>query len=151
MVLDNLPDESLMRAVASRRMGRPDATPVRVKWNCLLVGRVLGHRKMSALLSELRRNSSLRRLVGIHPAKGWKGVPDKDEMSRFWKKLVKHFRGEVDEVLSMSVEKLREHLADLGEQLGTDTTALRAWARGRKQPCLEIGRRWNFDSQGCRR
>ena len=45
MVLDNLPDDSLMRAVASRRMGRPDATPVRVKWNCLLVGRVLGHRK----------------------------------------------------------------------------------------------------------
>ena len=81
MALDNLPDESLMRAVGSRRIGRPDAAPVRVKWNCLLVGRALGHRKMSAVLSELRRNSSLRRLVGIHPAKGWRGVPDKDEMS----------------------------------------------------------------------
>ncbi len=92
MVLDNLPDESLMRKIGSRRMGRPDATPVRVKWNCLLAGRVLGHRKMSALLAELRRNGSLRRVVGIHPAKGWKGVPDKDEMSRFWKKLVRHFK-----------------------------------------------------------
>ena len=33
-----------------------------------------------------------------------------------------------------AIEMLREHLRDLGEQLGTDATALRTWARGKKKP-----------------
>ena len=134
MVLKDLPDEPLMRALESRRMGRPDATSVRVKWNCLLVARLLGHGSMQSLLRELKRNPLLRRVIGINPAVGPRGVPDKDEMSRFWKKLVGDFGGEVESLEAACVERLRGHLPGLGEQLGTDTTAVRTWARGRRKP-----------------
>ena len=36
LVLEDLPDEGLMRRLESRRWGRPDGASVRVKWNCLL-------------------------------------------------------------------------------------------------------------------
>lgn len=134
MVIESLPDEGLMRVLEASRPGRRDATSVRVKWNCLLVGRALGHATMNGLLRELRRNPTLRRLVGINPAAGPKGVPDKHEMSRFWGKLARRHAAEVDELREAAVEKLRGHLVDLGEELGTDTTALRTWARGRRDP-----------------
>jgi len=134
MALESLPDEKLMKALESRRWGRKDATPVRVKWNCLLVARVLGHATTNALLRELRRNPTLRRLVGINPAQGLAGVPDKHEMSRFRLKLADEFPGAIEQVEALAVEELRKFLPDLGAQLGTDTTALRTWARGRKDP-----------------
>jgi hypothetical protein len=82
----------------------------------------------------LKRNPALRRLVGINPAVGPKGVPDAHEMSRFWRKLGRRFGPEVESLRGAAVEALRGHLPDLGEQLGTDTTALRTWARGRRNP-----------------
>ena len=134
MVLESLPDEGLMKALEASRPGRRDVTSVRVKWNMLLAGRVVGHATMNGLLRELKRNPALRRLVGINPAVGPKGAPDAHEMSRFWRKLGRRFGGEVDSLRAAAVERLRGHLPDLGEQLGTDTTALRTWARGRRDP-----------------
>ena len=134
MVLNNLPDEALMRALEGRVMGRPDAVGVRAKWNILLSGRILGHVTVQSMLRELQRNPTLRRIVGLNPMAGPAGVPDKDEMSRFWKKLVESRRAEVEELREETVRKLRVHLPDLGRQLGTDTTALETWARGRREP-----------------
>ncbi len=151
MALRSLPDEPLMRALESRRMGRPDATSVRVKWNCLLVARLLGHGSMASLLRELRRNPLLRRLVGINPAVGPRGVPDKDEMSRFWKKLVGEFREEVEALEAECVEALRGQLPGLGEELGTDTTAVRTWARGRREPSDSADPEADWGRKGRRR
>ena len=134
LVLEDLPDEGLMRRLESRRWGRPDGASVRVKWNCLLAQRVLGHRRTSELLRELRRNPTLRRLVGIPPGRGVRGVPDKDQMSRFWQKLVKRHAAAVEALLVAAQAKLAEHLPDLGAQAGVDSTALRTWARGRGDP-----------------
>jgi hypothetical protein len=134
MAVESLPDEELMRALESRRWGRRDATSVRVKWNCLIIARVLGHATTNDLLRELRRNPTLRRLAGINPALGVRGVPDKHEMSRFRLKLGSGYGAEVERLKAMAVERLRGYLPGLGEQLGTDTTALRTWARGRKDP-----------------
>lgn len=134
MALESLPDEELMKALESRRWGRRDATPVRVKWNCLIIARVLGHATTNDLLRELRRNPTLRRLAGIHPALGIRGVPDKYELSRFRLKLAGGFQGQIERMQALALERLREYLPGLGEQLGTDTTALRTWARGRKDP-----------------
>jgi len=61
-------------------------------------------------------------------------VPDKDEMSRFWKKLVRQYASEVAKVVDRAVQEVRKQLPDLGEQLGTDTTAIRTWAHGRRDP-----------------
>ena len=75
MTLASLPDEALVRTLESRRWGRKDTTPVRVKWNCLIAGRLLGHATTNGLLRELRRNPTLRRTVGIHPALGeWNSI-----------------------------------------------------------------------------
>ena len=134
LALQSLPDEALMRALESRRWGRKDATPVRVKWNCLIVGRVLGHATTNDLLRELRRNPALRRLAGINPAQGIDGVPDKHEMSRFRLKLGAQHSGDMERMQTLAVEQLRGYLPGLGEQLGIDTTPLRTWARGRKDP-----------------
>lgn len=134
MALESLPDEGLMRQIESRRIGRKDSPSVRVKWNCMLARRVLAHSTIEGLLAELRRNPALRRIVGMNPALGARGVPDKHEMSRFGLKLASRFNKEVEELEALCVEKLRAFLPDLGEQLGTDTTALRSWARGRKDP-----------------
>ena len=134
MALSSLPDEALMKELEASRPGRRDATGVRVKWNILPAARVLGHATMAGMLRELKRNPALRRLVGINPAVGPKGVPDAHEMSRFWRKLAKKHAPQVEALCAESVEKLRDHLPGLGEQLGTDATALRTWARGRKNP-----------------
>jgi len=134
MALDNLPDEAFIQALESRRWGRKEETTVRVKWNCLLAARVLGHATMEDLLRELKRNPALRRAVGINPAQGVHGVPDKHEMSRFRIKLAKRHVQDTLALQTLAVEELRKFLPDLGAQLGTDTTALRTWARGRKDP-----------------
>jgi hypothetical protein len=134
MVLGSLPDEALMKALEASRSGRRDVTSVRVKWNILLCGRAVGHATMAGLLRELKRNPALRRVGGINPALGPKGVPDAHEMSRFWRKLGKRFGPQRSALRQAAVERLSEHLPGLGEQLGTDTTALRTWARGRRDP-----------------
>jgi hypothetical protein len=82
----------------------------------------------------LKRNPTLRRFVGINPALGVRGVPDKHEMSRFALKLANDYADQIEALQAAAVEQLRKRLPDLGEQLGTDTTALRTWARGKKKP-----------------
>lgn len=134
MALESLPDEDLMRELESRRWGPPDCPSVRVKWNCLIARRVLGYAKMDSFLAELRRNPALRRIVGISPAAGPAGAPSKHAMSRFAIMLARRHAGKIEDLQALCVDKLRACLPDLGEQLGTDTTALRAWARGRKDP-----------------
>jgi len=156
LVLKHLPDEPLMNALERRATGRPDATSVRVKWNCLLLVRLLDHRSMQSLLRELKRNPTLRRFVGMNPALGVRGVPDKHEMSRFGLKLANDYADQIEALQVAAVERLRKRLPDLGEQLGTDTTALRTWARGKKKPSESADpeadwgykiRRW-FDKKG---
>ena len=83
------------------------------------------------MLRELLRNPTLRRAVGISVAKGVGGVPTKDAMCRFAKKLVRG-RKAVGRILVGMLERLRVYLPDLGEQSGIDATAVRTWARGRK-------------------
>jgi hypothetical protein len=106
MAVESLPDEELMKALESRRWGRKDATSVRVKWNFLIIGRVLGHATTNDLLREMKRNPTLRRLAGINPALGVRGVPDKHEMSRFRLKLAGGFGGEIERMQAEILEYL---------------------------------------------
>jgi hypothetical protein len=85
-----------------------------------------------------------------------RGVPDKDQMSRFWQKLVKRHAAAVEALLVAAQAKLAEHRPDLGVQAGVDSTALRTWARGRGDPAQSADpeadwgrktRRW-VDKQG---
>ena len=135
MVLRGLDDEELMQALEKERKQRRDDYPVRVCWNCLLAGLVLQHAKVAGLLRELGRNPSLRQVVGMDPHKGEKAVPTKDAMSRFTQKLLKPEHAQrVEAVVQGLQERLRQRLPDLGRHLAVDATALRTWARGRRDP-----------------
>jgi len=133
MMLLEADDEELMRKLEDARKGRRDDYPVRVCWNVVLAGMVLGHRSTAAMVRELQRNPTLRRAVGISVASGVDGVPTKDAMSRFSKKLVRYAK-DVGRIVDGMLERLRWYLPDLGEQSGVDSTAIRTWARGRKDP-----------------
>ena len=135
MVFRGLDDEELMQALEKERKGRRDDFPVRVCWNSLLAGLVLQHATVASLLRELRRNPSLRRVVGMDPQGGEKAAPTKDAMSRFVQKLLRSEHVErVEGLVAGLQEKLRERLPDLGRHLAVDSTALRTWARGRRDP-----------------
>ena len=64
MALEEADDENLMLKLERARKGRRDDYPVRVCWNVMLAGMVLGHRSTAAMLRELLRNPTLRRAVG---------------------------------------------------------------------------------------
>ena len=133
MLLETLGDEELMRKLERDRKGRRNEYPVRVCWNILLAGMVLGQRSTAAMLRELSRNPSLRRALGILVAAGPGGVPTKDAMHRFSTKLLGRPR-QVDRMRVAMVEGLRRELPDLGARVAVDATPIRTWARGRRNP-----------------
>jgi len=135
LLINGLDDEELMRALERDRKGRRDDYPVRVCWNSLLAGILLGHPSVAALLRELKRNPSLRLAVGMNPVRGEDAVPTKDAMSRFCQKLLsKRYARKVEAIGHELIEELRGYLPDLGKHLAVDSTAIRTWARGRRDP-----------------
>ncbi len=125
MVLDALDDDALIGKLESQRNGRRNHYPFRVLWQSLIAGKVYGIPTVNGLIRELRRNGSLRRLLGID---GVEDVPNPWQFSRFIKKLS---RGEnlklIRDVFDSAVGSLRELLPDLGESIAIDGTAIRSW------------------------
>ncbi|MDE0023389.1 MAG: transposase [Spirochaetaceae bacterium] len=90
LVLDALPDESLMQLLeADRGHGRNDY-PVRPMWNSLIAGFVFQHPSIAALRRELLRNGQLRDLCGFDPFDGARAVPSEYAYTRFQRRLRKH-------------------------------------------------------------
>jgi hypothetical protein len=84
LVLDHLPDESLMEELERRRgRGRNDY-PVRAVWNSVLAGVVFQHQSIEHLRRELSRNGQLRQLCGFDLHKGLDAVPEPWAYSRFF-------------------------------------------------------------------
>ena len=64
-LLDVIPDDALLEQLnASRGKGRNDYS-MRTLWGVLVLSIALRHQNIEACLGELRRNESLRRLIGI--------------------------------------------------------------------------------------
>ncbi len=64
-LLEVIPDGDLLDGLqAARGRGRDDV-PVRVAWGVLVLSVALRHPSIEACLGELRRNESLRKLIGI--------------------------------------------------------------------------------------
>ena len=64
-VLETIPDTKLLASLeAARGRGRDDY-PVRCLWGVLVLAVALRHPTIEACLAELRRNESLRKLIGI--------------------------------------------------------------------------------------
>jgi len=112
------------------RMGRQDCYPVRMMMNCFIAGYVYQMPVKNELIRELRRNGSLRRLVGV---KSIGLVPNAWQFSRFLSRLSE------DENLALledgfhrCVEELRNLLPGFGRNLGVDGTAVKSWSSGIK-------------------
>ena len=132
LVLENLPDEELMRDLEKERKRGRDDYPVRAVWNSILAGVVYQHPSIESLRRELRRNAQLRQLCGFDPARGERAVPPAWVYSRFLKKLMAR-QGLLDSLFNRLVEELTKQLPDFGRILAIDGKAIASFARGRKR------------------
>jgi len=142
MVLETVPDETLMLTLEAQRMGRRDDYPLRAVWNSLLAGLVFQHPSIESLRRELRRNGELRQVCGFDVFGGANAVPPPWVYTRFLKKLLGHL-DLVDAMFEQLVKQLQRELPDLGTRLAVDSKALRSFGRkpGQDKRELPDGRR----------
>jgi hypothetical protein len=125
-VLAALPDEGLVFWLHQQRQGRRDDYPYEVMWRCLIAKFVYQIPRYSELIRELRRNGSLRRLVGIA---GLEGVPADYHFSRFLKLLsCEEGLKQLQLMFAKQVSQLSAALPELGQHLAVDGTAMHAYS-----------------------
>ena len=130
LVMENIPDESLMRRLELERGGGRDEYPVRAVWNSLLAGVVFQHPSIASLRRELLRNASLRQACGFDVVRGMDAVPSASSYSRFLASLMRH-RDEVGAIFESLVESLYKELPGFGRDLAIDGMAIDSHARRR--------------------
>ena len=107
--------------------------PVRVAWGVIVLSIALRHPSIEHCLGELRRNESLRRLIGIRSEEA---VPKKWNLSRFLDTLGREpHLSLLHEVFNQIVRKLGAAVPNLGENTAGDATGLNA--RRKKSPRAE--------------
>lgn len=112
------------------RVGRRDKYPVRVMMKCFIAGWVYQIPVKNELIRELRRNGSLRRLVGIE---SMDRVPKAWQFSRFISRVAEAQNlALLNIAFERCVEKLSELLPGLGHNLGIDGTSCKSWSSGTK-------------------
>jgi hypothetical protein len=110
------------------RVGRRNRYPVRVMMKCFIAGWVYQIPVKNELIRELRRNGSLRRLVGIESIDR---VPRAWQFSRFVSRLAEDANlALLESAFERCVERLRELLPGFGWNLGIDGTSCRSWSSG---------------------
>lgn len=67
MVIEEMPDDRLMKTLECERKGRRDDYPIRAVWNSILGGVVYQHISIESLRRELLRNGELREACGFDP------------------------------------------------------------------------------------
>jgi hypothetical protein len=112
------------------RIGRRNRYPVDVMMRSFIAGWVYQIPVKNELIRELRRNGSLRRLVGIESIER---VPRAWQFSRFIGRLAEAENlALLESAFEHCVEKLRELLPGLGRNLGIDGTSVASWSSGNK-------------------
>ena len=98
MVLENMPDEELMKKLEDKRGNGRDDYPVRAMWNAVIAGAIYRHESIESLKSELGRNGQLRVVCGFRKYKTIKDsigkimrkephIPNVWNFSRFYQTL----------------------------------------------------------------
>lgn len=131
LVLESIPDESLMQKLEDERGRGRDDYPVRAMWNSLLAGVVFQHRSIESLRRELLRNDRLRWICGFDPVmEAEDAVPEAWNYSRFLTSLFSYSE-QIDEMFDTLVEMLREELAGFGRSLAIDSKGIESHGRPR--------------------
>jgi hypothetical protein len=123
LVLEAMPDETLMRTLEQQRGRGRDDYPIRSMWNALLAGIVFQHLSSAALLRELRRNAELRQVCGFDPLLGLHAVPSEDAFGRFLGLVIEQ-QALVLDLFHRLVAALAQVLPDLGQKLAVDSKAI---------------------------
>jgi len=125
-LFEALPDGPLLATLAAtRHTGRP-GYPLRVMWRTLVASFYLGIVHDTDLVRALEANPTLSAACGITELEG---VPSKFAYCRFRRKLAA-FGEAVADVLSSTVNRLRDTLPNFGETIAFDATDVKAWANG---------------------
>lgn len=131
LVLENLPDEKLMKLLEGQRGSGRDDYPVRAVWNSVLAAVIFEHRSIESLRRELMRNAQLREECGFDPFLGIQAVPSASAYSRFLKRLrPRRARRLLMEVFTSLVDQCYRQLPGFGRRLGADGKAIRSFAAG---------------------
>jgi hypothetical protein len=130
-LLDVIPDEALLISLQqSRGKGRNDYS-LRTLWGVLVLSVALRHPNIEACLAELRRNESLRQLIGIASEEA---VPRKWNLSRFLDALgCEPHLPLLHEIFDSMIERLGEAVPDLGCHTAGDATGLNARRKRKEQ------------------
>lgn len=123
LVVETMPDESLMRTLEQQRGRGRDDYPIRPMWNALLAGIVFQHPSVAALLRELRRNAELRQVCGFDPLLGLMATPTEDAFGRFLGLVIEQ-QEQVLDLFHGLVAALAQVLPDLGQKLAVDSKAI---------------------------
>lgn len=136
-LLAAVPDGRLLESLRiARGKGRADY-PVHVLWGTFLLSIICRHPGMEACLEELRRNPSLRALLGISSEEK---VPHDWNMSRFADNLGQEpHRTLLKEVFNEMIQRLGGAVPDLGRNTAGDATALNARRKPEDQAQREPG------------
>ena len=134
--LDVIPDEDLLDSLrAARGKGRDDV-PLSVAWRVILMSIALRHPTIEHCLAELKRNDTLRRLIGIESEEA---VPKKWNLSRFLERLGEEpHLSKLHGIFDAMIERLGSVVPDLGKDTAGDATSLNA-RRQKKSSDEEAG------------
>jgi len=122
--------EPLLCKLERERCGKRNGYPVRVMMRSFIAGYVYQIPVKNEMIRELRRNGSLRRLLGIETMKA---VPNAWQFSRFLGRLSTDANlALLEKCFERCVEELRELLPGFGQNLGIDGTAVKSWSSGIK-------------------
>ena len=135
-LLATIPDTELLEGLRQARGRGRDDYPVRVLWGVVVLTAVLRHRDFERCLGALRRNPSLRRLIGIEQDSQ---IPNGWNVSRFLDVLgPSPHRLRLEEVFNQMVEWLGEVVKDLGERTAGDATARHTLTRNQIEQLVQF-------------
>lgn len=122
--LEVIPDEDLLDSLREARGKGRDDVPLSVAWGVIVLSVALRHPTIEHCLAELRRNESLRRLIGIASEED---VPKKWNLSRFLDRLGQEpHLSKLHAIFDAMIERLGSVVPDLGKDTAGDATSLNA-------------------------
>jgi hypothetical protein len=134
-LLEIIPDQALLNSLDNARGNGRNDVPLRVAWGVLVLSVALRHPTIEACLAELRRNESLRKLLGIESEEA---VPKKWNLSRFLDRLGQEpHRTHLHDIFNAMIERLGSVVPDLGRDTAGDATSLNARRKSKQRAASE--------------
>ena len=155
-VMENIPDEKLIRKLEEIRGKGRNEWPVGCMWNSFIASFLFDHDSIASLIRELNRNSQLRMICGFQPHfhTGKDGVaklmlaPTASAYTNFINNL-RECKTELREMFDELVRYMYQNLSDFGDILMVDGKAIQSFAT--KPSEKNSGHKGEHDADWCRK